>query len=300
MYTQHTPKLVTLTVMILGCGGAGGGNGNLQILLGAEETIREGLQSGDGDEHLLDGFNVEFDNYIVSVGNVEMSMGGARTQADDTVIVVDLTNLPTAGLTLIDFTGIPTGQYDEFGYETPAPTLDALDQGVGAVDFQAMVDNGWSYLIRGVLRDDGGTPGDESDDGQLVEQRFEIGADVPGVYTFCGAEEAQVLGVSVSTNSSAELTIHGDHIFFNGFPEEEGTTRRLGQWMADVDDTNDDGVLTRVDFEAATDLGSLFPSSQYELTGGPLLITSAWDFVRAQLGTQGHIQGEGECAWSDL
>ena len=106
--------------------------------------------------------------------------------------------------------------------------------------------------------------------------------------------------MSVSVESSAEVTIHGDHIFFNGFPEEEGTVRRLAQWMADIEDINDDDVLTQVDFEAATDLGALFPASEYELTGGPLEITTAWDFVRAQLGTQGHFQGEGECDWGDL
>ena len=293
--------LSALALGVYACGNGSGGDGNLQVLIGAEETIPDGLQSGDGDENILDGFNVDFDDYIVSIGNVEMSMGGKKTQTDDTVIVVDLTSLPTAGLTLVDFVGIPTGQYDEFGFETPMPTLEStLDDSVDPNDFEAMVDNEWSYLIRGVLTDDGGTPGDNSDDGQVVNRRFEIGATVPTVYSFCGVDDAQMLGVSVSVESSAEVTIHGDHIFFNGFPEEEGTVRRLAQWMADIEDINDDDVLTQVDFEAATDLGSLFPSSEYELTGGPLEVTTAWDFVRAQLGTQGHFQGEGECDWGDL
>jgi hypothetical protein len=92
-------------------------------------------------------------------------------------------------------------------------------------------------------------------------------------------------------------------MFFNGFPEDEGNVVRQAGWLWSVEDVDQDGVLTRVDFEAATDIGSLFPSppsGNYELTGGPLPIQSAWDFIRAQLGTQGHIFGEGECEWGPL
>jgi hypothetical protein len=97
--------------------------------------------------------------------------------------------------------------------------------------------------------------------------------------------------------------MHGDHMFFNGFPEEEGNVMRQAEWLWEVEDIDDDGLLTKTDFEAATDIGALFPSppqGNYELTGGPLPISNAWDFIRAQLGTQGHIFGEGECQWSSL
>ena len=78
---------------------------------------------------------------------------------------------------------------------------------------------------------------------------------------------------------------------------------RLAQWMWDVEDVDSDG-LTKADFEAATDVESLFPSppnGAYELTGAPIdAINNAWDFIRAQLATQGHILGEGECEPSRL
>jgi hypothetical protein len=61
-----------------------------------------------------------------------------------------------------------------------------------------------------------------------------------------------------------------------------------------------DGEITREDFEAATNTEELFPTPTYVLTGSPLEINNAWDFVRAQLGTQGHIFGEGECEWGSL
>ena len=71
-------------------------------------------------------------------------------------------------------------------------------------------------------------------------------------------------------------------------------------WQVGVDQAPADGVLMREHFEAATNIEELFPSPTYVLSGSPLEINNAWDFVRAQLGTQGHIFGEGECEWGSL
>jgi len=165
---------------------------------------------------------------------------------------------------------------------------------VSQEDIDAMVENGWSYIIEGTLT--------QESDGATID--FLIEADVPAVYTDCSLED-QEPGVNVHASSDAEITIHVDHVFFNGFPEDEGNVQRLAAWMWTVGQEQDtDGTITREDFEAATNTEELFPSppaGPYELTGSPVLpIDNAWDFVRAQLGTQGHIFGEGECEWGDL
>ncbi len=293
----HSITLVGVTLAIAGCGsdGGGSGDGNLSVLLEAEETIVDGLQSGTGEANILDGFDVDFNRYIASIGFVRMvQVDGSDPQSSSVVGVVDLTSLPTTLPQLTAFAGITTGQYTEFGFETPAPEADLVNiNSIPGEDIDAMVANGWSYVIEGTITQvsDGAT------------KSFLIEADVPTVYSACAVEGLEP-GVNVSTNSSVDLTLHGDHIFFNGFPEEEGNVQRLAQWLWDIGDTNGDEVLTRVDFEAATDVGSLFPSPPqgvYELTGGPITpINNAWDFIRAQLGTQGHIFGEGECEWSPL
>src|SRR5690606_21868771 len=92
-------------------------------------------------------------------------------------------------------------------------------------------------------------------------------------------------------------TLHGDHLFFNGFPEgDEGGVRRLAQWLADSD-LNLDGEVTRAELERITpaDLPEL--DERYQLGGSPLRpLDNVWTYVRAQLKTQGHMDGEGECA----
>lgn len=281
-----------------GCGSSstgGAGEGNLSVVLAAEETIPEGLQAGDGDEDIRDGFDVRFSRYIVVIGNVAMSqVDGANPQSSSVIAVADFTSLPSTQPELTAFDGIATGQYTSFGFETPAPDSQPLNiNSVPEEDVDAMLANGWSYIIEGTI----------TQVSDAATKNFLIEAAVPTVYSDCALEDLEP-GVNVSSNSSVDITLHGDHIFFNGFPDEEGNVQRLAQWLWDIEDTDSNGVLTRIDFEAATDVGSLFPSppgGAYELTGGPIVpITNAWDFIRAQLGTQGHIFGEGECEWNPL
>ncbi len=278
-----------------GGGNGGGGDGNLSVVLGAEDTIPEGLDGTDAceDECIEDGYSVTFDRYIVAVGFVDMNqVGGANPQSSPDVGVADFTSLPSTLPELTAFNGIPTGQYTEFGFETPAPEAGVTNiNSVAQDDIDAMVENGWSYIIDGTLT--------RESDGETID--FLIEANSPAVYTDCALETEPEPGVPVTTNSSAEVTIHGDHVFFNGFPEDETQIQRLAGWMWTVGEERDtDGEITRADFEAATNIAKLFPAPTYVLAGSPLEINNAWDFVRAQLGTQGHIFGEGECEWSPL
>ncbi|MGB5812314.1 MAG: hypothetical protein WBG86_17380 [Polyangiales bacterium] len=278
----------TTLLFLLGCGGSGGGN--LAVVLDAEETIPEGIASGSGPEDITDGYSVSFSRYVIVVGLVDMSQSGANPQASSAVAVADYTSLPASLPELTSFDGIPIGQYSEFGFETPALDANATNvNGVSQDVVDLMIEGGLSYVIEGQLTrvSDGAT------------KDFVIEADVPSIYVDCAVEGLEP-GVNVSANASSSITMHGDHIFFNGFPANESAVTRLAQWMWDVEDTNEDDVLTRIDFEAATDVGTLFPSPQYaDINSGPAgAINNAWDFIRSQLGTQGHIEGEGECEWA--
>ena len=287
-----------IAALFAGCGSdstGGSGDGNLSVLIQAEESIPDGLEAGDGEENIRDGFDISYSRYIVTLGNVAMSqLDGGDFQSSAVVVVVDLTSLPSTLPELTAFDGIPTGQYSSFGFETPPADTEVVNlNAVEQADIDAMIANGWSYIIEGTIT--------QVSDG--ASKSFLISADVPSVYRDC-AVEGLAPGVNVSSNSSVDITLHGDHLFFNGFPEEEGNVVRLAQWLWDIEDVDSDDVLTQADFEAATDIATLYPSPPagvYELTGGPITpITSAWDFIRAQLGTQGHIFGEGECEWSPL
>lgn len=285
---------VGLLAAAAGCGDdSSGGDGNVTININPEDTIVNGVEScagSDEEECISDGYSASWSKYIITVGFVDMNQGdGTNQQTSDAVAVAEFRNLSEAGSTLTEFNGIPIGQYTEFGYQTPVLPSDFTNiNEVSQEDIDNMIENNLTYIIEGQLTADA--------DGSTID--FLIEANVESFYSFCGEEGGQA-GINVGTSGTDQITMHGDHIFFNGFPADEAGVQRLAEWMTMVEDTDNDGVLTRVDFEAATDIGSLYPSPPYsDLNAGPAgTIENAWDFVRSQLGTQGHINGEGECEW---
>src|SRR5690606_3692612 len=103
---------------------------------------------------------------------------------------------------------------------------------------------------------------------------------------------------SAGGTSTATVTLHGDHLWFDSLPSAtEGTVNRRAAWILHAD-PDGDGMVDTADL-AAVPAEVAFPSSLgYSLTGAKdIIITNALDFVRAQLSTQGHLNGEGECLW---
>ena len=262
--------------------------GNLLVFLQAQNAIPDGLQAGDEDGEIVDGYEVHFRKYIISVGDVAMSQDGADPIVTDNVRVADYTDLPDTVLELEAFREIPIGRYSEFGFQTAPPDEDLpRTRDVSEADFEAMVENGWSYIIRGTVNR---MNADEED-----RVRFLIEADVATAYTNCGIGGAS--GIAVTHSSEVEITMHGDRLFYNGFPQSQSDVQLRAGWLDNVADIDEDEVITRVDLEAAEDLEAIFdPFAAYDrLSGSPIPIENAWDFVRAQLSLQGHIFGDGPC-----
>jgi hypothetical protein len=88
-----------------------------------------------------------------------------------------------------------------------------------------------------------------------------------------------------------QLTIHGDHPWFDDLQSPEAKMRFRP--AADSDRSPMDGVIT-LDELGATALTSL-PLDQYG-TGGAGNVKNLRDFVQALIRTIGHYRGEGECA----
>ncbi len=67
--------------------------------MGAEETIPEGLESGDCDECILDGYSVTFSRYIVTTGFVAMSQVNMDNPQESSVVGVADRAASTVGTT---------------------------------------------------------------------------------------------------------------------------------------------------------------------------------------------------------
>ncbi|MCB9593377.1 MAG: hypothetical protein H6719_11655 [Sandaracinaceae bacterium] len=320
-------RLTLWVALLAGCGstptpGSDGGAGSrLVVLLEAEATAGEGIAAGEGPEDIQDGWSVAFDDYVVVIGGVDVRLAQDASQAATAGerFAVDLVDVPEAGLPLWSIAGLTPGRW-ELGYALGRAATDGAvaDASVSDAQLAEMVEGDWTYLIAGALsRADGAscppasraTPGDAIPNGDTNAAgdpcydnpvvAFRWGLTAPTALGPCEVDDTPGFAVTAGASTSVALTIHGDHLFFNGFPEGgEGGVRRLAQWLADGD-LNVDGEVTREELEALVPADLVEFDPRFQLGGTPVTpLASLWDYVTAQVKTQGHFQGEGECALS--
>lgn len=324
--TMTTPDAVAAVAAVLvaaifpGCDG-GDGPGSLSVLLEPEDTITGGLAAGTGEENIRDGWNVTYGKFVAVIGNIELKLATDHSVVANApeVFAVDLTQIPNAGQPFWKLDGLREGRW-EFNYSTPSATSSAMKhESVVQGDYEQMVLNGWTYLIEGSLSQTGGqscppaalaSPGTHTPNGKTsggndcydaASVHFAFGADAKTEFGPCEIDGVPGVAVPADGTQTVTATIHGDHLFFNGFPESsEGGVTRLAQWLADCD-LNLDGQVTQGELEriGLADLAEI--DSRYQLGGSPITpLTSIYDYVRAQLKTQGHMNGEGECPFDAI
>ncbi len=302
---------------LAGCSSDAIGRGDLRVLVEAEDVIIDGLDPGDGVEKVQDGWAVRFDQYIVALGHiaVQLSTDASVTAEADEIFVIDLSAISAGGESLWSLGELEEGRW-EFNYAMLGAGDNATRHAsVDEDDFTQMTDGDLTYLIRGTLEQTGGKSCPPASlaappDGAVADGSnaagdpcypassvsFEFAAQAETNFGPCEVDDVPGVGIAAGSETSVAITVHGDHLFFNGFPEGgEGGVVRLAQWLADCD-LDLDGSVTRAELEAISpsDLAEL--DDRYQLGGSPITpLTSMWDYVRAQLKTQGHFQGEGEC-----
>ncbi len=307
--------LTCLGALALGCSSNDDAStGSLTVLLEAEDVIVEGLEPGDDVENIKDGWAVSFDKYLATVGHLDLHLSSdesVEAESED-VYVIDLTDVPASGEELWMFEELEAGRW-EFNYETPGAAHGGMrHESVEEDDFDFMVENDFTYHIEGSLEKEDGEscpPSDLADVGDLEPNgntsggndcydnpniSFTISAQAETVFGPCEIDEVPGVSVPEGGAQTVAISIHGDHIFFNGFPEgDEGGISRQAQWLADCD-LNLDGTVTQEELEAVTP-ADLPVMEDYQFGGAPIEPTDMYQYVRAQLKTQGHYQGEGEC-----
>lgn len=275
---------VAITGSLLGCPSTP--TGDLVVSLQAEDTIAEGLAAGMGDEEITDGWAISYTKFIVALGHVHVQQAGGASNEVVMDVLADLRTVSSAGRPIQTLMGLPTGRYT-FEYDTPIAAADfTRDASVSAADQARMVAEGCTYLIQGTA----------TRDARSIAFDFCLAAET--VLECSAMEGAEGIVINSGSNSAA-MTLHGDHLWFNGFPDgAEGVVMRRAGWLALVDDrTGTDGMLTNADL-MATPVTVLDPTL-YSLTGAPSVdgmpIVNLLQYARAQVTTQGHLNGEGEC-----
>ncbi len=99
--------------------------------------------------------------------------------------------------------------------------------------------------------------------------------------------EPENLTIASGGAAGTQLTIHGDHLFYDSLDNPDSVLR--AQALVDADGDGDGAVsMAELDAVAIATLG-------YDV-GSFGQVTNLWDFLEAQTATLGHIDGEGHCA----
>ena len=260
---------------VTACGSDELGSGSITSTVYGEEFIEEGIPS----DVFADGWSVQFDKFLVSVGNPKTKAGeGGAEVGDNGFYIVDLAQ-PSGGegyeLATYD---APGGLYDHYGYQL-LPSATAIGLNADAADVTEMTASGYSIWVVGSA-----TNGTDTVD-------FDWGFALKLTYAHCEMNQ------SIDGNTLVmQSTIHADHLFYDDAVSEEPNV--AFQIVADADGadgTAPDGIVTLEELEAT----SILAEERYQVgsnttpDGDP--IENLHQYIELQATTVGHINGEGHC-----
>ncbi|MGQ0504674.1 MAG: hypothetical protein ACT4TC_05085 [Myxococcaceae bacterium] len=291
--------LAVLVGLTFGCGG--GSKGKVQVFVEPEETIPEGLQPGTDPENVQDGWTIEYEKFLVAIGNVRAAQSAVAGSAvsDPKTWIVDLMNVPAGGFVITTFDNLEATRWDRVGFDLPrASAGSGKATGLSDADYALMVDNGYNVFVRGkATKSDGQSckPDAPADCVPRPEVVFTFPLKAATSFDDCASATGET-GFAVPSGGTVQVkpTIHGDHWFFTNLTQGVERTERKAQWLADCD-LNRNGEVTAEELRAVHASQLLTDSKGYGLSGAISPIVSVYDYVEVQARTLGDYQGEGEC-----
>lgn len=264
------------SALLAGCGDDGG-TGTAVFNTWGEDYIEVELPA----DKLEDGWRITYQRFLVVIGRITVADTAGETAASSNKMY--LFNHVVPGVKPIEeFKDLEAKAWDEVSYEiSPAPADVILDASANEADKQLMVDNGYADYIEATA-----TKGD-----QTIKMNWGLSLNTRYI-TCAGPKEGKETAGAIVTNGGVdtmELTIHGDHYFFDDLQAANAKNRFDAIAAADA---NMDGEVTLEELDQV-DLTQL-PDGQYG-TGAAGNINTLGDYVGALSRTIGHFRGEGEC-----
>ncbi len=275
-----------LTVALLGAVGCGSeATGEVIAHISGEAGARRGYPSSA----FADDWSVQFDRYLVSLGDFTLTSANGEEVRSATRMLVDLQK-GEPELTRID--GLSPGRWD-VGFRTMAPSDDTVtDAYVTAADVTRMRDGGFTYWL----------------EGQAIRQP-------DGVYTFAmgfaadvtmsactnGVDGTRGIIVPESSAADAEITIHVEHMFYDKLGTHQGVKLRFEAFAAAA---GDDFVVTTDELATQNilDLRGTDGLPLDDQNGTPVIynpgsygVRTLLEFISQSIVDQAHLNGGGLC-----
>lgn len=260
--------LAIVALATVGCGSPG----SVNFTTWGEEFIEQKIPS----ESFVDEWEVRYSKFLVVLGEIRVANGNGEVAA--TQSTPKLFDVHQRGPLLIEqFTQLPSEAWSDVSYSI-APSSTMVAGNATEADVAFMKAQGYSIYLEATA-----TKG-------VVTKSYQWGFKTDTVYRDCKHPDyGEGLTVPSGGSVDIQLTIHGDHLYYDDLQSSEAKMRFDAIAAADK---NDDGEITLEEL-AAVDLTTL-PLEQYG-TGGASEVNTLRDFVTALARTVGHYRGEGEC-----
>jgi len=269
--------LGSLAGLLGACGSNARGEGSIEVTVWGESYIEDGIPA----DVFEDGWSVKYDKFLIALGDVSVDKDGEHGKSLDEIALFDLTDAGPHEFGRID--GLAEGSWDEFGFSSVVADADTeRSHSASAGDLELMVGDGYNVYVAGTASKED------------TEIRFAWGFAEPVRYASCvdvrvGQETSGVV-VGDGATVEAQLTIHGDHLFYDDLASPEAKLRFDVIASADADD---DGEVSLAELTAVR-LADL-SSDQGTYGVGAFAVDDMRAFVEAATTSLGHFAGEGHC-----
>jgi len=289
MKTNHRSSRVTLawlsglSLAVGGCSGTDNGTGTVTVTTWGEEYIEEGLPS---DAFPEDHFSVKYSRFLVVFQDVTIADSSGKVGASlEHPLVFDMVKAGPGRDKRLSTFELEAKSWPEVSYQI-GPITEEAEPGEEASwdDVQELMDDQASIHVEGTAT---------SPEGQQWSFNWSFSAAT--LYAHCHGEQdgKELDGVLVTDGADQEvqITVHGDHFFYDDIQSEESVPRFLALAKADA---NGDGEITLEELDQVplytipAELGSYG-------TGALGNVDTLGDYERTLARTLGHYRGEGSC-----
>ncbi len=275
------PSLALVALAAFGCGSdsAGTSPGTVSLTIWGEDYIADSIPPLMGTEAgFEDGWTIRYTRFLLNIGNFTVAAADGTAGGSLAAMRVYDLKTTTTPFAVGRITGVPSRRMDRVSYRIAPATAASTAGNATAADVTLMQTNGYALYVEGEGTRMGTTV------------RFRWGFTQTINFETCTNADNQVgLAIPSGGNVDAQMTIHGDHFFYDDLQSEDARLRFDAIAGADRDA---DGTVTLEEL-AMVDLTTL-PSTQYG--GGDMArVRNLRDFITAISATVGHFNGEGHC-----
>jgi hypothetical protein len=278
-------KVLALTVLVTsaaGCNDSDNGKGTVTITTWGEEYIEDELPS----DAFLDSWSVKYSKFLVVYNHVTIAAGNGDVVAKlDHPLVFDMVQKAKGKPKTLATYDLEAKAWPNLSYQV-GPIADDAEPGdlATADDVTLLQTDQASVHVEGTAMSPTGAQ-------KTFSWSFSPATLFEGCHGMQDGKEVEGVLVTNGGTQEVELTVHGDHMFYDDLQSEEGGPRFQAYADADADG---DGEVTLAELDLVPLYTVPLERGTYG-TGALGNVNTLGQYVRTLARTIGHYRGEGSC-----